>query len=204
MDALGLVALVAHLDRVRTQSSSRTTSMSDTQIVHTGRIANEDGHFRDVMREFPYEKLWELLNDPQPIDDATFEYVINWCRPRIVKDHTFVEAVLDSRLLETRSEVFRKVKEGGMKWNGKRVTDVNMPIEFLEPGWGVIQLGKKTHKVILDRGWCYADPNTRRGGSPIPETARQGTQRAGANPARPASIWQQPPRTGILFDAPIG
>jgi hypothetical protein len=46
-----------------------------------------------------------------------------------------------------------------MKWNGKRVTDANMIVEFLEPGWGVIQLGKKTHDILLDRGWCWADPN---------------------------------------------
>lgn len=132
--------------------------MNDIRIEYGGRIVNGGGCFRDVMREFPYEKLWELLNDPKPIDYATLEYVINWCRPRVAKGHAFVEAVLDSRLFETRSEVFRKVKEGGMKWNGRRVADVNMPIEFLAPGWGVIQLGKKTHKVLLDRGWCYADP----------------------------------------------
>jgi hypothetical protein len=132
--------------------------MNDIRIEYGGRIVNGNGCFRDVMREFPYEKLWELLNDPRPVDYATLEYVINWCRPRVAKGHTFVEAVLDSRLLDTRSEVFRKVKEGGMKWNGRRVADVNMPIEFLAPGWGVIQLGKKTHKVLLDRVWSYADP----------------------------------------------
>ena len=43
-----------------------------------------------------------------------------------------------------------------MKWNGDRVTDINMQVQFLEPGWGVIQLGKRTHGVILDRGWGYA------------------------------------------------
>ena len=53
-----------------------------------------------------------------------------------------------------------------------------MPIEFLEPGLGSDPTGQESpqgHR--LDRGWCYADPNTRRGGSPTPETARQGTQR---------------------------
>ena len=131
--------------------------MSDIRVEYIGQIVNGGSHFRDVMRGFPYEKLWGLLNAPRSIDYATLECVINWCRPRAAKGHTFVEAVLDSKLLETRSDVFRKVKEGGMKWNGQRVADVNMPIEFLAPGWGVIQLGKKTHKVLLDRIWCYAD-----------------------------------------------
>ena len=105
--------------------------MYDARIEYSGRIVTGNDCFRDVMNAFPYETLWELLNDPKPIDDTTFEYIVNWCRPRIAKGHTFVEAVLDSKLLETRSEVFRKVKEGGMRWNGNRVTDANMPVQFL-------------------------------------------------------------------------
>lgn len=125
--------------------------MNDMQIEHNDRIVKKEGHFRDVMKELPYEKLWELLNDPKPIDNTTLEYVVNWCRPRVIQGRTFADAILDSNLLETRSEVFRKVKEGSMKWNGQQATDMNMVIEFLEPGWGVIQLGKRTHKVLLDR-----------------------------------------------------
>jgi len=161
VDALGLVALVVDLDCVLTQPSDQAAPMNDIQIEYSGRIVNGGGRFRDRMREFPYEKLWELLNAPRPIDYPTLEYVVNWCRPRIVKGTTFAEAALDSRLLRTKSEVFRKVKEGAMKWNGHRVTDPNMPIrfQFLEPGWGVVQLGKTTHQVLLDRGWRYADPD---------------------------------------------
>ncbi len=133
--------------------------MNGIRTEYSGRLSNEDGHFRDIMDAFPYEKLWELLNDPKPIDAATLECVVNWCRPRVIQGHTFADAALDSTLLKTRSEVFRKVKEGGMKWNGQRISDVNVLIEFLEPGWGVIQLGKTTHKVLLGRAWCYADPN---------------------------------------------
>ena len=107
--------------------------MNDIRIEYSGRIVTGNGRFRDVMNAFPYETLWELLNDPKPIDDTTFEYIVNWCRPRVAQGHTFVEAVLDSKLLETRSDVFRKVKEGGMRWNGDRVTDINMQVQFLVP-----------------------------------------------------------------------
>ena len=69
-----------------------------------------------------------------------------------------VDPGLRSDKFKNIADFFRKVKEGGMKCNGRRVADVNMPIEFLAPGWGVIQLGKKTHKVLLDRVWSYADP----------------------------------------------
>lgn len=155
LDTLGLVAMVAHLDRVLAQSSSHAIPMTNPRIQHP----KGNGCFLDVMKAFPYERLWELLNDPKPIDHVILEYVINWCRPATATGTTFIKAVLDTKLLETRSDVFRKVREGGMKWNGQRVTDVNMPIEFLAPGWGVVQLGRKTHRVLLDRGWSYADPN---------------------------------------------
>ena len=131
MDALGLVALVAHLYRPHPTTTCPCTT---PELSYNGQIVAGNGCFRDVMNAFPYETLWELLNDPKPIDDTTFEYIVNWCRPRVAKGYTFVEAVLDSKLLETRSEVFRKVKESGMRWNGRRVTDASMPIEFFARG----------------------------------------------------------------------
>ena len=104
--------------------------------------------FLEVMREMPFEALWTLLNSPGPVNESGFEVVIAWCRPKVTAAITFTEAVLDSGLLATRSEVYRKVKEGVLKWNGYCVSDPNMPIEFLHPGWAVIQLGKKTHRVL--------------------------------------------------------
>ena len=133
--------MVVDLDRISSQSPRRASPMNEPPT----------NSFLNVMEAFPYEELWELLNDPRPIDNATLEHVIRWCRPKTIGGATFVEAVLDSNLLETRSDVLRKVKEGGMKWNGRRVADMNMPIEFLAPGWAVIQLGKKTHRVVLNR-----------------------------------------------------
>lgn len=132
--------MVVDLDRMSTWSFGRAPSMN-------GPPTHD---FLGVMETFPYGKLWELLNAPRPIDNTSLEYVIWWCRPKATSGTTFVEAVLDSNLLETRSAVLRKVREGGMKWNGRRVTDMDMPIGFLAPGWAVIQLGKKTHKVVLN------------------------------------------------------
>jgi len=134
--------------------------MNGHRIEYSGRIVKGSGTFHDVMMEFPYERLCELLNDPEPIDEATMAYVVNWCRPKPIQGRTFADAAVEAGTLKTRSEVYRKVKEGAMKWNGRRVADANMVVEFLEPGWGVVQLGKKTHDVLLDRGWQYADqPN---------------------------------------------
>ena len=102
------------------------------------------------MTAFPFDNLWELLNNPRAIDGQTFEHVVNWCRPRVLKGTSFAEAVIESGLFATRGEVIRKIKESAMKWNGVRVIDANMPVAFLEPGWGVIQLGKRTHKIVLE------------------------------------------------------
>jgi tyrosyl-tRNA synthetase len=110
--------------------------------------------FADVMIAFPFDDLWELLNKPRAIDARTFEYVVNWCRPRVPSGvlcfDAFADVVVKSGLFASRGEVIRKVKEGAMKWNGSRVSDANMPVGFLDPGWGVIQLGKRTHKVVLE------------------------------------------------------
>ncbi len=110
--------------------------------------------FGDVMTAFPFDNLWELLNNPHSIDTLTFEQVINWCRPKVPSGilcfDAFADVVVKSSLFASRAEVIRKVREGAMKWNGRRVTDANMTVGFLNPGWGVIQLGKRTHKVVLE------------------------------------------------------
>ncbi len=119
------------------------------------RLTIGNGRFRDVMKEVSYDQLWELLNHPHSIDLKTLESVVNWCRPKIIGSTIFVDAVIESSLFTTRNEVFRKVKEGGMKWNGRQVTNVNMPIDFLEPGWAIVQLGKKHCQVLLNCNWSY-------------------------------------------------
>jgi tyrosyl-tRNA synthetase len=110
--------------------------------------------FADVMTKFPFDDLWELLNNPRSIDAITLEHVVNWCRPQVPSGilcfDAFADVVVKSGLLASRGEVIRKIKEGSMKWNGSRVSDANMPVGFLNPGWGVIQLGKRTHKVVLE------------------------------------------------------
>lgn len=110
--------------------------------------------FQDVMDTFPFSDLWTLLNNPQPIDEVTFQCVINWCRPKRVQTEIFVwEACIESGLLNSKSEVNRKIKENSLKWNGEKVKDPEERVSFLQPGWGVLQLGKKLHKVVISDNW---------------------------------------------------
>jgi hypothetical protein len=124
--------------------------------------------FSDVMREFPYETLMEHLRHPHAIDKVTLGFIIDWTWPKIVQNEfegteagiqpirrPFVQRALESRIVSSKSEVRRKIKEGALYWNGVRVTDENMLTDFLEPGWAVVQLGKKHFKTLL-KGWKYA------------------------------------------------
>jgi hypothetical protein len=112
--------------------------------------------FADIMREFPAEKLWDLLMNPKDIDDRLFLYVIGWCCPKLTNARTFFELSqvesfhpFDRTIAPpSKSELQRLVRSGALKWNGILVKDIFMPIDWLNPGWGVIQIGKKTHKVI--------------------------------------------------------
>ncbi|MFA6364706.1 hypothetical protein [Methanoregula sp.] len=110
--------------------------------------------FADMMVAFPFDDLWELLNNPRSIDAETLEHVINWCQPKIpsgiIRFDAFADVVVKSGFIATRSAVIRKIKEGSMKWNGSQVSDPNMLSGFLDPGWGVIQLGKRTHRVVIE------------------------------------------------------
>ena len=83
--------------------------------------------FSEVMKEVPFEALWTLLNNPGPVNESGFKAIIAWCRPKATTATNFTEAVLDSGLLATKSEVIRKVREGVLKWNAYRVSDPNMP-----------------------------------------------------------------------------
>lgn len=110
--------------------------------------------FDNVMVAMPFDDLWELLSNPRPIDSETLELVINWCRPMIpsgcIAFDDIADVIVKSGLLSTKSEVVRKIKERSVKWNGNQVADPHMLTGFLKPGWGVIQLGKRTHKVVIE------------------------------------------------------
>lgn len=68
--------------------------------------------------------------------------------PKCIRGHSN-EIAAESKIVSSSSEAYRKVKEGGMKWNGKRVTDPRMEVEFMWPGIGIIQLGKQHFAMVL-------------------------------------------------------
>ena len=117
----------------------------------------EDKTFDSVMRgSLPFQDLWSLLNNPREIDKATLDDVISWMRPQRVDENIpFWKAAKSSPLINSKSDVMRKIKEGSIRWNGEKVEDAEMLINFLGPGWGVIQVGKKNHTVVINSKWTY-------------------------------------------------
>ena len=110
---------------------------------------SEINTFADVMRVYPNATLQVWLRNPKPVDQATFLCIRCWMRPATITSRRFAQVAVDSGILKTVSEVYRKVKEGGMKWNGRRVTDPNLEVSLIWPGWGVVQLGKSTFQVVI-------------------------------------------------------
>lgn len=114
--------------------------------------------FNDVMQALPFDAVWELLNSPREIDRQTFLCLVNWCRPKRIEAETFIDAAVECGMFATRGEVHRKLKERALKWNGSQVLEVNQPIKLLEPGWGVIQMGKKQHTMVISCDWIVRSP----------------------------------------------
>jgi hypothetical protein len=110
-----------------------------------------DGLPREAF-EFMYTgQLYELLNNPHDINWHTFDLVQVW--EGIVVADTLADAWATGPAQYSRhlsSELRRKIKEGCVKWNGKKVADIYQPLDFLKPGWGVSQIGKRDYQIVLD------------------------------------------------------
>lgn len=51
----------------------------------------------------------------------------------------------------TISEARRKIKQGGVKWNGVPVRDNQMIPDWIWPGWGILALGKKQNWLVIGK-----------------------------------------------------
>lgn len=101
------------------------------------------------MVALPFEVLYELLDNPHPVDEVTFSHICWWMRPRPVKNLAILPAMVEAGLVQTNSEARRLIEQGGVSWNGQKVTDTRMTLEFIEGRWGVFKTGKN-HEVVLN------------------------------------------------------
>jgi tyrosyl-tRNA synthetase len=101
------------------------------------------------MDELPFEDMRAILQHPKEVDQHTFMLMAAWMWPKNSQEgKRFCEIAVDSGLFESNGEVRRKVKEGGVKWCGKKVTDHNFIPEWIHPGWGVVQKGKNNFQLV--------------------------------------------------------
>ena len=97
------------------------------------------------------EDLQKILRKPleAEIDHKIFACMIQWMNIHTTQEgKRFCEIACDTPLFATHGEVRRKIKEGGVKWNGVKVTDPNFIPELIDPGWGVVQLGKNNFGLV--------------------------------------------------------
>jgi tyrosyl-tRNA synthetase len=115
-------------------------------------VLSRDYVFGDVMDEMPFEEVRALLQKPKEVDEHTFFLMAAWMRPKDSEiGKRFCEIAVDSGLFESHGEVRRKVKEGGVKWCGEKVTDHNFIPTWIRPGWGVVQKGKNNFSLVIRR-----------------------------------------------------
>jgi tyrosyl-tRNA synthetase len=103
------------------------------------------------MDQMPFEETRKILKKPEPLDQTRLKLLFAWLPPKATQEgKRFCEIAVDSTLFNTNGEVRRKIKEGGVKWNGEKVTDPNFIPEFIWPGWGVVQLGKNNFAIVIN------------------------------------------------------
>jgi len=103
------------------------------------------------------EDLLKIVRKPleAEIDHKIFACMITWLNIHTTTEgKRFCEIACDTPLFSTHGEVRRKIKEGGVKWNGVKVNDPHFIPEFIDPGWGVVQLGKNQFGLV----WTF-DPS---------------------------------------------
>lgn len=108
--------------------------------------------FGDVMDALPMEELRDILLRPRPVTPDTFTCMVAWLGTTEAPTGCAVERVMSiCGAFPTLSEARRKIKQGGVKWNGKPVKDGQMIPDWFWPGWGILALGKKQHWLVIGK-----------------------------------------------------
>ena len=108
--------------------------------------------FGDVMDALPMEELRDILLRPRPVSLNTFTCLAAWMGTTEAPVGCVVERVMViCGAFPTISEARRKIKQGGVKWNGTPIIDGQMIPAWLWPGWGILALGKKQHWLVIGK-----------------------------------------------------
>lgn len=124
--------------------------------ISESKIPTKGGELPIVNQPICSNELDGIFNNPHSVSWMAFDeirqlqgYVFSRPNDKTLNPATLVDTMA-SLPNWSKSEVYRKVKEGAIKWNGKKVVDAKMELDFLFPGWGIIKFGKKTYFVVLD------------------------------------------------------
>ena len=108
--------------------------------------------FSDVMDTLPMEELRDILLHPHPVMPEMFTCMAAWLGTTEAPVGCAVERVMTiCGAFSTISEARRKIKQGGIKWNGESVNDSQMIPTWFWPGWAILALGKKQHWLVIGK-----------------------------------------------------
>jgi len=108
--------------------------------------------FSDAMDALPMEELRDILLHPHPVMPETFTCMAAWLGTSEAPVGCVIERVMViCGAFSTISEARRKIKQGGVKWNGESVNDSQMIPTWFWPGWAILALGKKQHWLVIGK-----------------------------------------------------
>jgi tyrosyl-tRNA synthetase len=97
-----------------------------------------------------FEELRKNLDNPREFSKDEFAQIWWWMRPKWSEEgRDICQIIVDAKIFNTVSDSRRKIKENCVSWNGVKVTDPSFKPTFIEPGFGIIKIGKKNHYMVM-------------------------------------------------------
>jgi tyrosyl-tRNA synthetase len=103
------------------------------------------------MDDLPFDKLVAILDNPYSLDLETMALVKWWMRPRTITSNLILEAMVQAGITQTNSEVRRLIQQGGVIWNGQKISTPDFALSFIDNFWGVFKVGKR-HVMVEKNG----------------------------------------------------
>ena len=102
--------------------------------------------FHEVMDAYPFQRVWERMQNPADIDSEEMFYLSCWHRPSTLQSELICYAFQETGLLDSQSLVRKALPS--LKFNGKPFA-MDATVFWLEPGYAILSHGKKKHRMAL-------------------------------------------------------
>jgi len=123
-------------------------------------------YLKDSFDKWPFQEMRKWLSKPEDLVELKkLHFLFLWFHPHFPRDlvgDTILETAVECGFYSSNSDVYRSIKGGAFKVNGKLISrdKLQNPVPLLKPGICIISRGKKHHHLIVDGDsfmWYYKD-----------------------------------------------